>query len=536
MQHINKNFKLFSDCYPEKLLQALLAVAQKEKKQFYVVGGTVRDLLLERQSSDLDICVSGGSAEIVRHLIRHLGSGAFVDLSGAEDEAARLVWRNIQVDVASFRDGVKTIEEDLKLRDFTINGIGVKLEQLVTSDNSLESYSLTSVIKNKKPGNVFSNYVVQSTTKVLIPPCGVLELIDPCGGYADLISGRLRHCPAAFTNDPVRMLRGYRMQATLGFTFEKETEEEIGEHVSLINTVAAERNTYELDLIFGSDYTSSTLWAMHATGLLQELLPELFEGEGVLQPKFHHLDVFEHNMLALEMMENIIVDPGKFFPGLENRIGHYLDSSSVVKGLKWAALCHDIGKPATRGESERNEGQVTFYGHDEVGCKMFCRFAERMRWSRKEKENVSSLISMHMHPFHLCNIARTGVLTKRAALKLCKRAGEQLPGLFLLAMSDSLAGQGEKKPKHMEEEIVVLLNNVLNIYEKNIKPVLHGPRLLTGRDLIVDFGLDPSPLFAEIFEKVEMARVEGEVTDRHQAMRWVRHYLTEKNLTKKRMI
>ncbi len=491
MQNLCKNLLQFSDCYPEELIHALLSVAKKEKKQFYVVGGTIRDLLLEKKSNDLDLSVSRGSGEIVRHLIKELKSGAFVDLSGPDDEAARLVWKNIQIDVASFRNGVQTIEEDLQLRDFTINGMGARLEQLVESDRSL-------------------------------------ELIDPAGGSADLASGRLRHCPAAFSDDPVRMLRGYRMQATLNFSFEKETEKEITRYASLINTIAAERITYELDLIFDSPRTTATLWAMHGTGLLQVLLPELFKGEGVLQPEFHHLDVFEHNMFALEKMESIIADPEKYFPGMESRIRQYLDGGGVVRGMKWAALYHDIGKPATRGKSEKNEGQVTFYGHDEVGREIFCRFAERMRWSKRDKENVAALIGMHMHPFHLCNIARTGKLTKRAALKLCKRAGDRLSGLFLLAMSDSLAGQGEKKPEHMEEEIVTLLDSVLNIYEENIKPVLNGPRLLTGRDLIVDFGLDPSPLFSEIFEKVEIARVEGEVADRSQAMDWVRDFLRKK--------
>ena len=481
----------FSEWYSKELIRALLAVAAKEKMQFYVVGGTIRDLLLKKQSNDLDISVLEGSGEIVRHLIIHLGAGAFVDLSGSEDEAARLVWQNIQIDVANFRNGVLTIEEDLQLRDFTINGVGVKIEQLAASD-------------------------------------GPLELIDPGGGLVDLVSGRLHHCPGAFTNDPVRMLRGYRMQAALGFTFERETEKEIGKHVALINTVAAERNSYELDLIFESARTTTTLRAMYETGLLQELLPELFMGKGVLQPKFHHLDVFEHNMLALEMMENILADPEKYFPGMESRIRPYLDDSTVVRGLKWAALCHDIGKPETRGMSEKNEGQVTFYGHDEVGSEIFSRFAERMRWSRREKENVADLISMHMHPFHLCNIARKKELTKRAALKLCKRAGDRLPGLFLLAMSDSLAGQGEQKPEHMEDEIVALLDNVLSIYDENIKPVLSGPRLFTGTDLIVNFGLDPSPLFSEIFEKVETARVEGEVTDRQQAMAWVSDFLIKR--------
>jgi len=485
-----ENMSQFSDCYPDKLISALLAVAHREKKQFYVVGGTIRDLLLGNQSNDLDITVAEDSSAIVRQLIRELQGGAFVDLCGADDEAARIVWRNIQVDVASFREGAKSIEEDLLLRDFTINSIGVKLEQLVSSQK---------------------------------PP----ELIDPTGGFTDLTLCRLRHCSSAFIADPVRMLRGYRFYATLNFQFEKETENEIRKRASLIHGVAAERIIYELDLIFDSTRTADVLAAMHESSLLEELLPELYEGQGVLQPKFHHLDVFEHNMLALKMMEKILADPEQYFPGMASRLGKYLANGMVPRWLKWAALLHDIGKPATRGMSTKDEGRVTFYGHDETGREMFCQLAERMRWSRRGVDNVGALIGMHMHPFHLCNIARTGKITKRAALKLCKRAGEQLPGLFFLAMSDSLAGQGEEKPKRMEEEIVALLDRVLTLYEENIRPVLEGPRLLTGRDLIDDFELHPGPLFSKIFAGLEIAMVEGEVVDRHQAMGWVSDFLAK---------
>lgn len=493
-----QNLSQFHECFPEKLISGLLAVAEKDKKQLYVVGGTIRDLLLGKRSSDLDITVSEGAAGIVRHLIRQLKGGAFVDLSGSEDEAARLVWHNVQVDVAGFREGAGEIEEDLQLRDFTINSIGVKLEQLMTSDGSM-------------------------------------QVIDPTGGFADLVSRRLRHCSSAFTADPVRMLRGYRLYATLNFSLEQETEQEIEKYASLIHKVAAERIRHELDLIFDSRRTSATLRAMHGTALLAELLPELYQGKGVQQPEFHHLDVFEHNMFALEMMEDIIADPGEYFPGLADRLGDYLKNGAVVRWLKWAALLHDIGKPATRGESRKEHGRVTFYGHDEAGREMFCRFAEKMRWSNRDKDNVAALIGMHMHPFHLCNIERTGEVTKRAALKICQRAGDQLPGLFLLAMSDSLAGRGEKKPEQMEEEIAALLDKVLHIYEENIRPVLSGPRLLTGRDLIDDFGLQPGPLFSTIFTKLELARVEGEVTTRRQAKRWVSDFLQREQQTVKEL-
>ena len=134
-----------------------------------------------------------------------------------------------------------------------------------------------------------------------------------------------------------------------------------------------------------------------------------------------------------------------------------------------------------------------------------------------------------MHPFHLCNVQREETISKRAALKLCRRAGNSLTGLFLLAMSDSLASRGEKKPEHMEEELVTLFNAVQKIYDENIAPVLDGPRLLSGKDLIEEYKLAPGPFFSEILDELETARVEGKVVDRQTALDWVKEFLQEKS-------
>ncbi len=481
------NLSLFATQYPRELVSALRTVAELEGEHFYVVGGTVRDLLLGTISHDIDIAVSRGAVKIARLLIRQLGGGVYVDLCSAHEEAARVVWQNIQVDFASFRGGAKTIEEDLQMRDVTINSIGVTLAELVGSQS--------------------------------------FRLIDPTGGYEDLCAGRLRHCQSAFTSDPVRMLRVYRFHAVLGFSLVQETESEIGKHAPLISTIAAERVSYELDLIFKSQRTAAVLKSMHDVGLLREIVPELYEGEGVEQPEFHHLDVFEHNMVALRKMEGIIGDPEYYFPEAAGAIKQYLQRGAVTSCLKWAALLHDIGKPSTKGMSVKEKNRVTFYRHDEVGRDIFCGFADRMRWSRQDKENTAALIGMHMHPFHLCNVERDNKVTKKAALKLCRRAGGQLLGLFLLAMSDSMASNGEKKPAEMEGELVSLLDKILQLYEENIKPVLSGPRLLTGKELIEDFGLSPGPLFSEIFEALDIERVEGRVNTRGEAVVWVEKFL-----------
>ncbi len=468
--------------------QALLRLAGRSETPLYLVGGTVRDWLLGRRSCDIDIAAPTSAGVLAKLFRAELGGGTIVDLSGPEDEAVRVVWHSEQVDFATFRAGTVSIEEDLQRRDFTLNAMAVPLALLTTEG---------------EPG----------------------WLLDPTGGLADLRAGRIQHCSGAFGADPLRMLRGYRLSATLGFHLVEGTRVEVKKYAARIGDAAAERIGYELQRIFASPRTAGTLQTMHEDGLLAFLLPELYQGAGVEQPEFHHLDVLGHSFLALRVMEEILADPQRFFPNRIGEIAEYLRLENALSCLKWAALMHDVGKPATREKQPGSNGRVTFYRHDEEGFWIFREFAERSRWSKADAERTGGLVAMHMHPFHLCNVAREGKISRRAALKLCRRAGADLTGLFLLAMADSLASRGQKKPERMEEELRELFDSVQKMYDDHIQPVLFGPRLLTGKDLIEEFALVPGPLFTTLLYEIEMARVEGDVTDRRTALAFVAAYL-----------
>jgi poly(A) polymerase len=468
------------------LLQALLSVGEARGEAIYVVGGTVRDLLMGRKSQDIDIAVAGQAAAWARDIRAELGAGTIIDLSGPEDDVARFVWQGEQLDISSFRGGTATIEEDLKLRDFTVNAIAMELYSLATESP------------------VF---------------------IDPTGGLPDLKNKTVRHLTGAFSDDPVRMLRGYRLSAQFGFYLAKATREAVRRHCDMMSGVAVERIGHELELIFESRRTFVTVKLMAEDGLLEQLLPELYLARGVEQPLFHHLDVLDHSFLALKTIEEIIESPADYYADQQALIREYLQPPEVRRCLKWAALLHDLGKPQTREVRPEKGGRVTFYGHDEVGKELFSCYAERSHWSRADTERVGGLIGMHMHPFHLCNVQRKGPLSKRSALKLSQRAGEDLVGLFLLAMSDSLASSGEKKPAFMEEELAELFRLVEKIYTENIRPILEGPPLISGRDLIKHFALKPGPIFSEIIGQLEEAQVEGIVNNRSEALLWVERFL-----------
>ncbi|MBU3983441.1 MAG: HDIG domain-containing protein [Proteobacteria bacterium] len=205
----------------------------------------------------------------------------------------------------------------------------------------------------------------------------------------------------------------------------------------------------------------------------------------------------------------------------------YIARPGMKVRLKWAALLHDLGKPLTMDVRADKDGRVTFYGHDQAGKDLVLKLGWEWRWSNEKRERIAGLIGMHMQPFHLCNVRREQPLSRKACLNLSKKAEENLIGLFLLAMSDSLAGKGEKKPPDMEAELAGLLGEVLKIYEQYIQPVVKNPRLLSGQDLIALFSLSPGPLFAKILDALQVAQVEGEVVSVEDARQWVRQYLAQ---------
>ena len=174
----------------------------------------------------------------------------------------------------------------------------------------------------------------------------------------------------------------------------------------------------------------------------------------------------------------------------------------------------------------------SFYNHDRAGAALFERIAARLRWSGEDRVRISRFIALHMWPFHLNNARRKTRLTPRALLRLAKTIGDDLPGLFLLALADSLAGRGPGRPEDMEHAILALYGEVRQVYEERIQPVLERPRPLSGHDLIREFDLRPGPLFAVILDGLEKAAVEGTVNNKRQALAWVRRFLKSRSPVK----
>lgn len=457
--------------------------------ELYLAGGVVRDLLLGKAPEDIDLTVANG-ARIWAGKLAALSGGAYVTL-GREEDAARVVSRKTTIDFSSFRQGAATIHDDLVRRDLTVNAMALRLDPLLLDPESDDA--------------------------------AVVPLVDPTGGRDDLRQGIIRAASAdSFTSDPLRLLRVFRFAATLGFAVEAGTLALVHRQRELLRTPAPERVAHEMDLIMASGNCHAALALMAETGLLWEVIPELAAGVGMEQPKSHHLDVFCHNLETLRWMEQILQTPERWFDGGGERLLSCLDDANQRRRLRWAALLHDLGKPATRMVRTDKGDRITFYNHDRVGADLFRAFALRLRWSNEDRERVAHLIEGHMYPFHLANVARDGRLTLRASIRMIRKAGDDLPGLFLLAMADSLAGQGEERIEGMERELNRLYRHLDRVRSEHVEPVQTAPPLLTGRDLIERLGLQPGPLFKRILGAVEEARMEGKVSDAAGAVRLAR--------------
>lgn len=496
--------------YPAELATAL-AGACGAQRELYIAGGAVRDWLRGCRSRDLDFTVPAGGIAFARRLAAQLQASLVI--LDPEHDLARVVWRDLDLDCSGLREKATGMAEDLRRRDFTINAMAVALE-----------------VRDKRcrqqPG-----------------------LLDPTGGRQDLAAGIIRAVhPGAFAADPLRLLRAYRFWAVFDgqspaadpvtgveatgngrrrWRLAAATEVLIKDEVERqsLTTVAAERIRTELDAILLAPRGAAALRAMAAVKLLFQVLPELAAGVGLAQPASHHLDVSEHCLETVAAMQRVVAAPEAFYPQYPSRLQAYLDDPRHPDRrctLFWAALLHDLGKPAAH---RLRQGRITFYNHDRIGAELALQLGRRLRFSRRRLKLLDKLVAHHMWPFHLNNAQRRQGITPRACLRLVRKLGDDLPGLFLLAMADSLAGRGAGKPPAMEKELAEVYTEVMRVSRQQLEPVLSQPPLLNGHDLQRLCNLTPGPHFKKILDGLQQAQVAGEIHDRHEALAWVKRFV-----------
>ena len=460
------------------MIEALLDARREIATPAWLVGGCVRDLLLGRVPVDVDI--ASARSEAFARRFAALSGGTLVLL-----DAERAIWRvamrgQPDVDFCGFR--ATEIVGDLGGRDFTFNALAVRLPE----------------------------------------PEHAGGLLDPYHGLDDLHAGVLRMVsPAAFRDDPARILRAFRFIAELNLTVEEATWSALRAGRRRLSSVAPERLLAEWWKLCGGPHAAPAITRMDEAGVLGVFLPELNVTKGVTQNRYHHLDVWEHSLLAMTLMVRILRAPEEAFQELLPYFTPLLTSSHRRARLVMLALIHDIGKPAARTS---RAGAVHFYRHEEVGAELAARLARRLRMSNDDKHALVAVIRHHQRPLFLLQVMQRGPVSRRAMAKFFDDIGEHVLEVMALALADKGAARGEDADPEVEEHLRALYGQLLRYYQQVYLPAREEP-LLTGADLIHTLGQPPGPHIGALLRRARALQLEGHLTSHDDALRWAKGQL-----------
>ena len=419
----------------------------------FLVGGYVRDLLLSKESKDVDIMTLGDPYTLTSRISKESGFSDYkifknfgtasinyqsinYEFVGARKESYTKISRNPVVSPGLFDD-------DMKRRDFTINAIAVSL--------------------GKNYGN----------------------LIDTFNGIDDLKNKIIKTCDdphKTFEDDPLRMMRAIRFASQLNFDIEESTFKSLSENAERIKIVSQERITDELNKIILSDKPSYGFKLLYVSGILNYIFPELSNLQGVEKINNHsHKDNFYH---TLEVLDNV----SKFSDNL---------------WLRWSAILHDIAKPQTKRYKEKIGW--TFHGHEDLGARLVPKIFKKLRLPMNNKmKYVQKLVRLHLRPIALVK----DHITDSAIRRLVFDAGDDIDDLLTLCRADVTTKNPDKSKKY--------LNN-FNIVEKKIKIVEENDKIknfqppVSGEEIINIFAIKPSRVIGELKNEIKNQILDGKI-------------------------
>lgn len=484
------------------LMQMIASFCEERAISAWLVGGTVRDLLLGRTPTDIDIAVAADGLSLARACADQTG-GAFVALD-SERGAGRVVYGTQVVDLVQLR--APTIEADLSLRDVTINALAIPLG------------------------------VVAATPE--LSTC-LSALIDPCGGRHDLDMRKLRACaPSSLLDDPLRILRVARFAAVLHMEITPEMDSAIRRHAPLIVAVAGERVREELLKLLSCPAAVRWLCYLDEVRVLTRLFPELEPARTCDQPIVHFLPVLGHLLETVVCIEWLLDDvpcgavPAavQAHPDLE-RCPPYIarlrqhcaerGSSGYPRAalLKLAALLHDNAKPQTK--QPKPDGGVSFHDHQKMGARVTQGVSQRLRLSRHESAYIAMIVREHMRPGQLMQL---DVLTQRAIVRFFHDTGEAGPDILLHGLADHMAARGPQIDPAYWRSHLAWTGKMLDAYWHT--PEKPPPPLVNGAVLIAELGLQPGRLIGALLSEIKEAHAAGEIQTREEALALARRYVT----------
>ncbi|MEX2594388.1 MAG: HD domain-containing protein [Anditalea sp.] len=431
------------------------ACANELGLETYVVGGYVRDLILNRESKDIDFVCVGSGIELAKKVASTFGphtplstfknyGTAMIKLEdwelefvGARRESYRQDSRKPIVE-----DG--TLQEDLDRRDFTINAMAVSV-----NDHNFG------------------------------------ELLDPFDGLRDIKKKTIRiphEADVTFSDDPLRMMRAIRFAAQLQFDIDPETFEGIINNASRLDIISGERIIVELNKIIASETPSYGFKLLFVSKLLHRFFPEMVELQGVdsVGDKSHK-DNFYH---TLQVLDNVA--------GMSDKLW-----------LRWAAIMHDIAKPATKRFNERVGW--TFHGHEDKGARMTPAIFRRLKLPMDERmKYVQKLVRLHLRPIALVNEK----VTDSALRRLLYEAGDDIEDLLTLCRAD-VTSKNNNKVKRFLANFDKVEKKLQEVEGKDQVRNFQPP--VSGEEIMEIFGLKPSKVVGELKEEIKEAILEGKI-------------------------
>ena len=478
-------------------------------QELYLVGGAVRDTLLNRSSPDLDFALPSNGISLARRVANALHAD-FMVLDGERDTGRVIVTEpdgtRTFLDFATYRG--RDLEEDLRARDFTVNAIAFDLR--------------------------------------------TQTLLDPLNGASDLRAKVIRSCsPTSFSDDPVRILRAVRQAAAFEFKIELETRKAMKQAVRTLPSVSIERLRDELFKILEGPKPDASMRALEMLGVFPFLLPELPALKGVEQSPPHLYDVWEHTLSTLGYLERILatlMEDGAdgnydvFRESLSLRLGqfhaqfakHFAESlntdRSVRAALFFAALYHDIQKPATK--TVEYTGRIRFFDHDVRGADVAEDRGRVFHLSNDEVERVGSIVRHHMRfHFFTSRLEREKKDPSRKAIyRFFRDAGKAGVDLVLLGLADLRGMQGPNLTQETWTAALEIARILLENYWEKPQEVISPPRLLNGNELMSELGIAPGRVVGQLLEAIREGQATGNVQSREQALEFARDYLKKSEI------
>lgn len=454
--------KIFPD---NRIFETVARVADRDNTRAYVIGGYVRDYIMGRvrPDMDIDIVVIGDGPAMARAVAREISPDIKVTVFKTFG-TAMFRYKNHDIEFVGARkesyseDSRKpsvrpgTLEDDQNRRDFTINALAVSLNR----DN---------------PG----------------------EVLDPFGGIDDIRNGVIRtplDPDVTFSDDPLRMMRAIRFASQLEFSIAAKTMDSIARNADRIKIVSAERITTELNKIMATARPSVGFLLLEQSGLLNLILPEIARLKGVEDKEGKgHKDNFHH---TVKVLDNVAEKSNDLW-------------------LRWAALLHDVAKPATK-KFVPGTGW-TFHGHEYLGAKMVPEIFKRLKLPLNDRmKYVRKLVGLHLRPISLVQ----DEVTDSAVRRLLFEAGEDIDDLMLLCEADITSGNRMKVKKH-RENFALVRRKLKEIEEKDAVRTFQPP--VHGEEIISTFNIPPGPMVGVIKSAIKEAILDGVIPNEYEAAR-----------------